>query len=148
MTLKATRIVFLAAVFVWTLAPGAHPQDNVIDQRIKLMKENSADNKAVKAAFAKGDYATVETKAMEIVGNFDKLADLFPKGSTADNSRAKPEIWQNWDDFKAKLISARSAAKELAEAAGTKNQEKVGPAFVAFGKTCGSCHKPYRAPRN
>ncbi|NIT04045.1 cytochrome c, partial [Candidatus Saccharibacteria bacterium] len=117
------------------------------EKRIKLMKANSSANKAIKKSFAKGEYAAVEGKAKVVVQNMEKLADLFPKGSTSDKSRAKTEIWDKWDDFKKKLTSAKEAAQTLADAAATKDQPKTGEAFKAFGKVCGSCHKPYRAPR-
>lgn len=145
---SSIAVIVLSAFFLLPFPSRSYSDETAIENRIKLMKENSADNKALKAALAKGDFASVETKAKEIVANFDKVADLFPKGSTSEKSRAKPEIWEKWDDFKAKLTSARTAAKELGDAAATKNQDKVGQAFVAFGETCGNCHKPYRAPRN
>lgn len=122
-------------------------QEDVIEKRIKLMKSNSAANKELKKAVAMGDYATVEAKAKTIEKNAEKLADLFPKGSTSEKSRAKPEIWEKWDEFGKKLAALKDGAKALASAAQTKNEMEVGAKFKTLGSACGDCHKPFRAPK-
>ena len=71
-------------------------QEDDIKKRIGIMKSNSKANKAIKAAVKEGDFATVEGNANKIAANMDKLVALFPEGSTAKNSRAKAEIWQEW----------------------------------------------------
>ena len=63
-------------------------QDDVIDKRKSLMKANSADVKAIGKAAEEKDYATVETKAKDIMGTMNKVVGLFPKGSTSEKSRA------------------------------------------------------------
>lgn len=41
----------------------------------------------------------------------------FPEGSETDDSKALPDIWMKWDDFKAKMIDFQKAAAELAKVA-------------------------------
>ncbi len=125
----------------------AFAQDDVIEQRKKLMKSNSSANKAIKAAVAKKDFAAVEAKAKEIAENMGQMEKLFPKGSTSDKSRAKAAIWEKWDDFVKETDSAKMAATELAAAAAAKNDAEVGAKFKVLGKSCGGCHKPFRAPK-
>ncbi len=122
-------------------------QSGVIKERKKLMKANSAANKALKKAFAMEDYATVEAKAKIIAGNAAMILDLFPKGTTGEDSRAKPEIWEKWDEFGKKVAALNSAATALANETMTKDMMKVGPKMKALGATCGGCHKPFRGPR-
>jgi cytochrome c556 len=129
------------------LSSAAFSQEEAIEKRIKIMKSNSADNKAIKAAVAQNDHATIEAKAKDIMGNLDSFVELFPKGSTAENSRAKPEIWDKWDDFKKEAGMVKAAAKDLADAAAAKNDAQVGEKFTAFGKACGTCHKTFRAEK-
>ena len=120
---------------------------DVIEKRKKLMKANSAANKALKKAFAMEDYATVEAKAKIIAGNAAMILDLFPKGSTGEDSRAKPEIWEKWDEFGKKVAALNGAATALANETMTQDMMKVGPKMKALGAACGSCHKPFRGPR-
>ncbi len=122
-------------------------QADVIEKRKKLMKSNSAANKAVKKAFAMEDFATVEAKAKVIVENAAMILDLFPKGSTGEDSRAKPEIWEKWDEFGKKVAALNRAANALANETMTQDMMKVGPKMKALGAACGSCHKPFRGPR-
>src|SRR3990167_4276268 len=74
-------------------------QADVIEKRQKFMKGNSAATKAIKGAAESKDYATIEAKARDLMGNADKIVDLFPKGSTAGKTKAKAEIWEKSDDF-------------------------------------------------
>ncbi|MFQ5683803.1 MAG: c-type cytochrome [Candidatus Binatia bacterium] len=143
------KVVWVGIVAILSLFISAQlfAQSDVIKQRQKLMKSNSAATKALKKAFAQGDYATVKAKANVIAGNMDKVQALFPKGSTSDKSRAKPVIWEKWDQFSKEPAKVKAAARELAEVAATKDEMRVGEKFVAFGMACGKCHKTFRGPR-
>lgn len=91
---RTIAFAFVTAVAFLSPASGGYSQENALESRIKIMKTNSADNKALNAAVAKEDFATVEAKPKDLVSNFDKLTELFPEGSASDKSRAKPEIWE------------------------------------------------------
>ncbi len=134
----------LAGLFLLTGAFQAVAQDGVIEQRRKLMKSNSKAWKAVRKAAKKNDYATIESKAKIIAANLDKIPDLFPKGSTSEKSRAKPAIWEKWDAFNQKRIAVMTGANELAEAAKSKDEQKVSSIVKGLGKKCGSCHRSFR----
>lgn len=119
----------------------------VIEKRQKLMKSNSAATKAIKGAVKAKDYATIETKAKDIMGNMDQVLDLFPKGSTSEKSKAKPDIWDKWDEFSKNPGKVKKAAGELAEAAKAKDDAAVGAKVKALGAACGACHKAFRAEK-
>ncbi len=120
-------------------------QADVIEKRQKLMKSNGAAAKAIKKGVEEKDYATVETKAKDIMGNMDKVLDLFPNGSTSEKSRALPAIWEKWDEFSKNPGKVKKAAGELAEAAKAKDDAAVGAKVKALGAACKSCHEPFRA---
>jgi cytochrome c556 len=132
-------------VAVVLIAPQAFAQQDVIEKRQKLMKENGADAKAIKGALEKKDYATIETKAKDIGNNMDKVVDLFPKGSTSDKSRALPAIWEKWDDFSKHPGQVKKAANDVAAAAKAKDDAALPAKVKALGDACGSCHKNFRA---
>ena len=122
-------------------------QEDVIEKRQKLMKSNSAAAKAIKGAVESKDYATVETKAKEIMGNAEKIPDLFPKGSTKGKTKAKDEIWEKRDEFTKNAKNLGKAAGELATAAKAKDDAAVTAKVKAVSEVCGSCHKAFRAEK-
>ena len=124
-------------------------QEDVIDKRKALMKANNeAVSKAIKKAVEEKDFATVETKAKEIMGNMDKVPDLFPPGSTSEKSRAHPDIWVKNDEFRKRAANAKKAAEGLSKAAAAKNEAEVEVKVKELGNTkegaCGDCHKMFR----
>src|SRR5437667_10863873 len=78
-----------AALSVFTAAE-LFAQSDVIEKRQKLMKSNSEAAKAIKAAAESKDYATIEMKAKDIMGNAEQIPDLLPKGSTQGRTEVKP----------------------------------------------------------
>jgi len=142
---KVLTIVILGSLLVSTQI---FAQDDVISKRKALMSQNSKDAKAIADAAKEKDYATVETKAKEIVGNLDAVVKLFPAGSTSEKSRAHPDIWVKNDEFKNKAANARKAAEALSKAAAAKNEAEVNIKVKELGNpsagACGDCHKMFR----
>jgi len=120
-------------------------QEDVVKDRKSLMKSNSKSAKAIKGAVKEGDFATIEENAKKLVANADNMVALFPEGSTAKKSRAKAEIWQEWDDFKAKTNDFKDAARQLANTANAMDSEQVGVTNKAVAVACRECHRRYRA---
>ncbi|HEU5464382.1 MAG TPA: cytochrome c [Candidatus Binatia bacterium] len=144
MTAKLLTGALLAAALFST---DAFAQSDVIEKRQAAMKNNSADVKAIKAAVESKDYATIETKAKDIMGTAEKIPSLFPKGSTKGKTKAKSEIWENNDDFVKHAKTLGKSAGELAAAAKAKNDAEIGVKVKAVGETCSSCHKQFRAEK-
>ena len=130
-----------------TFSTQAFAQSDAIEKRQKAMKSNSADVKAIKAAVESKDYATIETKAKDIMGTAEKIPSLFPKGSTTGKTKAKAEIWEKNDDFVKHAKALNKNASELAAAAKASNDAEVGVKLKALGETCNSCHKQFRADK-
>ena len=122
-------------------------QDDVIEKRQKAMKSNSADVKAIKGAVETKDYATIETKAKDIMGTADKIPSLFPKGSTTGKTKATAAIWEKSDEFAKAAKNLSKASGELASAAKSNDDSAVAAKFKAVGETCSSCHKAFRAEK-
>ena len=125
----------------------AFAQADVIEKRQDAMKGNSANAKAIKAAVESKDYATVEVKAKDIMGTADRIPSLFPKGSTAGKTKAKPEIWEKSEDFGKAAKNLNKAAGELAAAAKSGDDAAVCTKVKALGDACGACHKQFRAEK-
>ena len=125
----------------------AFAQADVNEKRQNLMKGQSAAAKAIKGAVESKDYATVETKAKDLMGSADKIVDHFPKGSTKGKTKATAAIWEKWDDFGANAKSLGKAAGELAAAAKSGDAGAVDAKVKAVSGACGGCHKPFRAEK-
>jgi len=73
---------------------------------------------------------------------FAMIPSTFEDRAMVDMSRAKPEIWENWDDFVAQAEEMRKIADEIAA------MGEIYGAKAAIEKvrqfTCGGCHGPYR----
>jgi cytochrome c556 len=122
-------------------------QADVIEKRQALMKNNSENTKAIKAAVESKDYATIETKARDIMGNAEKIPSAFPKGSTTGKTKAKAEIWEKSDDFSKAAKNLGKAANELANAAKAKDDAALTTKVKELGDACGACHKAFRAEK-
>ncbi|MEE8112955.1 MAG: cytochrome c [Nitrososphaerales archaeon] len=147
--MRLIRISFtvLAGLFFLSVASQLFSQEDVIKKRRSLMKSNDRARKAIKAAIAEKDFATIESKAKAIVRNMDKVLDLFPKGSTSEKSRAKKEIWERWGEFSERRDEVKAAAAALAKAAAAEDEAEVKVQTKAVGKfnkgACGNCHKTF-----
>jgi cytochrome c556 len=117
----------------------------VIEKRQKAMQGNSADGKAIKGAVESKDYATIETKAKDIMGTAEKIPGLFPKGSTQGKTKATSAIWEKSDDFAKAAKNLSKAASELAAAAKAKDDAQVAVKVKALADACDSCHDAFRA---
>jgi cytochrome c556 len=136
----------LFAALALFIATQVFAQQDVIDKRQKLMKEQSAAAKAIKGAVEAKDYATIEAKAKDIVGTADKIVEAFPKGSTKGKTKAKDDIWAKPDEFSNNAKRLKKAASELADAAKAKDPG-VDVKVKAMGDVCSACHKAYRAEK-
>jgi len=148
--IKLLFVVMIGLLFL-SSASQLFPQEDVIKKRIALMRSNNKAAKAIKKAAKTKDFATIESNAKVISANMDKVLGLFPKGSTSEKSRAKPEIWERWDEFKGNRAKVKAAAEALAKAAAAKDEAVVKVQVKAIGGfrsvACGSCHKVFLKPR-
>src|SRR5690349_4465832 len=73
--------------------------DQLVEARQAAMKQNGMTLKG--AGDLSGDQAVAA--ATTLLQNFTNLPDLFKEGSITDKSKAQPNIWENWDDFRARF---------------------------------------------
>ena len=88
-----------------------------------------------------------------MAGYSDQLAALttldimrgFRDGAEKGTTRAKPEIWQNKEDFQSKLKDLSEAADKLQLAANGTDRKAIAAQVAATGKACKACHDEYKA---
>ena len=125
----------------------AFAQAEVNEKRQQLMKSQGAAVKSLRGAMESKDYATIETKAKDLMGTSDRIVASFPKGSTTGKTRATAAIWEKPDIFAKDAKALATAASELADAAKAKNDDAIAAKMKAIAATCDTCHKEFRAAK-
>ena len=132
------------------LATGAFAQAPQIAQRQELMKGVGAAIGQVPPVMRNErpwDGAAMAAAAGTIVNNLTAAKALYPAGSTADNSRALPAIWERKAEFDGLFDRSVEAARNLQQLAASNNEAGFRAAFPALGQSCGACHTPFRRPQ-
>lgn len=101
------------------------------------------------AAMLKGEMPWNEEQLVTFAENVNSVlaidvARAFGPGSEKGTTRAKPEIWENTDDFLAKYQALKDAGPGLLAAAKTGDKAAVGAAVKEMGGACKSCHDEYK----
>lgn len=151
LSLKTLSMAALAAAFLaGGLAATAIAQDKMmaVEKREGLMKLNGKNLGMFAKAAKDGDKSTAMEAAKVLVSNSHALGDaaLWPAGSGGGESRAKMELWDHMDDFKAKLSHFQQAAMKAEEAAGSGDPTTMTAAFKQVLGACQGCHKAYQLP--
>jgi cytochrome c556 len=103
--------------------------------------------KAIHRAQSGPDLPTIRSNAASLFQLSQQASGWFPAGTGPDvaKTRAKPEIWQNSEDFAAKLRAFQAAARALNIAASHNDAGAINGAFDQLGGTCKACHDKYRS---
>ncbi len=146
---------FLTAAALAAMPLTAMAQDDdPIKQAVKARQgyyQMLAINMGTLAGMAKGDIAYDAAAAGTAAANIEALTKydlpgLFPEGSGADQiegTAAKPAIWQDPEDFRAKFQDLGTAAMGASEAV-QGGADSVGPVVGKLGGACKACHDSYR----
>lgn len=78
------------------------------------------------------------------IAELDLLRGFAP-GSEKGETRAKPAIWDNMDDFEAKYADFREAVDGLESAVAGGDRAAIGEAIKNTGGACKACHDEYKA---
>lgn len=119
---------------------------DVIALRTYLM-ENVGDNaKELDKKIKAGDGAAAKVNAQAIALHAMRVPDLFPQGSTSVTSRAKDEIWQQWDEFVKGANTLKTEADTLAVMIADGKTDEVASQAKKMLGACKSCHDNFRKP--
>ena len=138
-------------------ATAVFAQDNTafVKERQDFMDQQQKDVNAI-GAYGKGqgDQATALEKANDLVALAPKIIGYFDgkqntsSASIPTVSRAKPEIWQSFDKFKATVPVLQAEEAKLVDVIKSGNAQATADQVAAMYKNgCGACHTDYRAPK-
>ena len=152
---RIVRMAFFAGVSGLALAAGigtsgAEDMAKIIDYRQNVMKTNGAQAADI-GLILKGEVpfgAKNVVAHAEVIHEMSTLVlDLFPKGSgaAAGKTRAKDEIWSDWDGFTKAAKALETESAKLIEVAKGGDMKAIAAQVAAMGKDgCGACHKEFR----
>ncbi len=80
--------------------------------------------------------------AAQIAALAAKAPGLFAAPEDDPKSEARPEIWENFEDFEARSADLEAAAR--AAAGSVEDPATLRSALGAIGATCKACHERYR----
>jgi cytochrome c556 len=148
----------LAAAVVLTATSAMPAQDltGFVKARQAFMDQQQKDVNAI-AAYGKGegDRSTALQRIKELIAMAPKITGYFdgkPQTSSAAMpkvSSARPEIWENFDKFKALVPVLEERERKLLAAieSGDPGATMSGLASM-YRNGCGACHTGYRAPKS
>ena len=131
------------ALAMCAVAIAASASEGEVNYRQHTMSAIGGHMRAI-ADIIRGDVAHTDhlaTHANALADLAEIAPTLFPEGSNGGD--ALDDIWQNPDDFKAKLDALKEATQAFKTVAGSG--EGVGAAFQGVGQACKGCHDNYRA---
>ncbi len=121
---------------------------DIVKQRRELMQVMAREmDEIANRIVAKHDLAAVGKNAMKIRNSGARNLQLFPAGSDAGVTEAKPTIWQRWDQFEVKTRKLVQAAEALENIAASEDPRAISVQYVAVRRACGECHVLFRQPR-
>lgn len=132
--------VLLIVVFGFSISANA----DVVSQRKAGFKTNAASMKAIASAIGVGDYQTVINEAKTISSWAHKIPGYFPEGSRFGDTKARVEIWANFDDFTALSKANETAANKLVTAAKSGDPGAMMASLKNLGSSCKACHRSYK----
>jgi cytochrome c556 len=92
------------------------------------------------------DAKAVELRAMRLAQIAPMIAEGFPDDSqTGAPTKAKPEIWQNMDDFRSKATTLEQVTAKFAATARSGDPKLVAAGLAEVGNACKACHEKYKA---
>jgi len=92
------------------------------------------------------DQKALEMHAQRLAQVAPMIAEGFPADAqTGAPTDAKPEIWKNLEDFKAKARDLEVATARFAETAKGGDRKAIAAGLGEVGGACKGCHEKYRA---
>lgn len=134
----------LISIIFTTIFAGVAVNADIITDRKAGFKKNAASMKIMAAALSKADYDAIINEAKSISAWAQKIPSQFPEGSDIGETKARAEIWFDFDDFETHAKSNQTAAEELITAVKSRDQSAIMAGLKNLGSSCKACHINYK----
>ena len=120
---------------------------DVIAERRAGFKRMGEHMQAMKAVVDnKGDARPLTATIDDMIAWYRSVPGRFPPGSDRGDTRALPAIWAEKATFDTVANNMVNQLQVLRTAAASGDAGAFATAYGQTGQTCGTCHRPYRAP--
>ena len=138
-------IMVLAVLSPWVLA-----ENSLVKERQERMEAIGAAMKILAPMYLKkapynSTHAINSAESLAKNAQID-LLQYFSYRTRTLESKAKPEIWDDWVFFEELIYSLANSARLFADSAGNGLQGST-TQFEALSKTCKTCHRHFRVKR-
>lgn len=102
-------------------------------------------------AIIKGDVPYKEDLVAHATGLNDMaqvVPNAFKQETSGGETRAKPDIWKDHDDFMQKINNLQTATADFLAAAKSGGPEAAGGKLEAVGDACKGCHQKFREKKS
>ena len=124
--------------------------EDYIKYRQSVMSANGGHISAA-VAIIKGKVPYKEDLVAHATGmneNAMTVMNAFKQKTSGGDTRAKPEIWENWADFEQKVKDLQAATADFLAAAKSGGPEAAGAKLGPVGDACKGCHEKYREKKS
>ena len=148
-TARPSASAAASAVTAVAMSPASgDPARAIMHERHEGMESIGKANKTIRDQLQEDspDLAVVRSNAARIADLSQRASGWFHSGTGPELGKtgAKPEIWQNPQDFLAKLGAFQKAARDFESAADGTDLNAINRRLHDLGRTCNTCHQKYR----
>ena len=144
----AAAVVSLAAAGVAFAALPKNKALAIMHERHEGMEKIGDTNKLLRREVTSSSpfMPAIQSGAATIAGLSVRANGWFPKGTGPELGKtgAKPEIWQNQQDFISKLHAFQGAAQAFNAAAKAGDMNAIKARYGELNQACKACHDKYR----
>jgi len=138
--------LLIAALLASTTSAQAEEPENYIKYRQAMMTAIGGHNGAATQIMRgkvdpEGDLVMHANALAALSSNIPRL---FPEGSDFGETKAKDEIWSQWDKFEQAANDAKMATAAFSEAVSSGDADRIAKTFKDVGDSCKGCHKEFR----
>lgn len=146
---RVSTLILVTAVGFATPAMADKKAEKLIEYRQAVMKVVGFNFKPM-GDMAKGDMDWDTAKFQKHAEDLGRAAQLeylsaYPEDTEEGKTRAKPDVWLNFEDFSDKMKDFTKQATQLAEVSRGGDKNAMMKQFKNTAKTCKSCHKEYKS---
>jgi len=146
MRVSLMALALVAATLAGAAAFAQGGGDFIAERRAGL-KRMGEHMQAMKAAVDnKGDVRPLAATVDDMIAWYRTMPGRFPPGSDRGDTRALPAIWSEKANFETVNNNMLNQLQVLRAAAASGDPAAFAAAYGQTGQTCGTCHRPYRAP--
>ncbi|MCR9106821.1 MAG: cytochrome c [Gammaproteobacteria bacterium] len=152
---KLTQTLFISGALVAGLALSPLAVSHFNDKEVMQSYRQSwfamvATNFGPMVSMLKGEMPWDDARMQAAADQLAQLTAMdisrgFSPGTEKGTTRAKPEIWENMEDFSAKMDDLRSTSAALQTAAASGDRKAIGKAVGDVGQSCKACHDEYKS---